>query len=84
MHTLFLSRIFNKFIAFLISQLYNDSIVYLLSPYDCIAHLGQSMMGITSTYDHPYTWSLVSIITMNAISLYVLTARVSSMEVTRE
>ena len=73
-----------KFIAFLISRLYNDSIVYLLSPYDCIAHLGQSMMGITSTYDHPYTWSLVSIIIMNAISLYVLTARVSSMEVTRE
>ncbi|HJM44534.1 MAG TPA: ABC transporter permease subunit [Candidatus Poseidoniaceae archaeon] len=73
-----------KFIAFLISQLYDDSIVYLLSPYDCIAHLGQKMMGVSSTYEHPYTWSLVAIIIMNSISLYVLTARVSSMEVTRE
>ena len=73
-----------KFIAFLISQLYNDSIVYLLSPYDCIAHIGQKMMGLSSTYDHPYSWSLVAIIAMNSLSLYILTARVSSMEVTRE
>jgi ABC-type transport system involved in multi-copper enzyme maturation permease subunit len=73
-----------KLLAFLIYQLFDQSILYLLSPYDSIAHVGQVIIGTTPTYDHPWTWSLVSIIIMNVISLYVLANRVSTMEVTRE
>ena len=42
------------------------------------------MIGVNHTYDHPAVWSLVMLLVMNAISLYVLSARVSSLEVTRE
>lgn len=73
-----------KFVAFLIFSLYDDSFIYLLSPYDSVAHVGQALMGLSSMYDHPWSWSLVSVLTMNAVSLYVLSSRVSSMEVTRE
>ncbi len=73
-----------KLLAFLIWQLFERSVIYLISPYDCIAHLGQTMLGLSSSYEHPWTWSLVSILVINAVALYVLTSRVSSMEVTRE
>ncbi len=73
-----------KLVAFLIYSLFDKSVLYLLSPYDCVAHVGQTLVGTTATYDHPWSWSLISIIALNAIALYVLSARVSSMEVTRE
>lgn len=73
-----------KLLAFLIYSLFESSVLYLISPYDCIAHLGQVLVGTTTTYDHPWSWSLVSVVVMNVISIYVLSARVSSMEVTRE
>ena len=44
-----------------------------------------AMIGTQPTYDqYSWTWSLASLIAMNAIALYTLSARVSSMEVTRE
>jgi ABC-type transport system involved in multi-copper enzyme maturation permease subunit len=73
-----------KLIAFLIYALFERSVLYLLSPYDCVAHVGQTLVGTTSTYDHPWTWSLMSLVVINAIALYILASRVSSMEVTRE
>ena len=73
-----------KLVAFLISALFNSSAIYLISPYDCLAHVGQWMLGLNHTYEHPASWSLVMLLVMNAVSLYVLSARVSSLEVTRE
>jgi len=73
-----------KLVAFLISTLFDRSAIYLISPYDNLAHVGQWMIGVNHTYDHPAVWSLVMLLVMNAISLYVLSARVSSLEVTRE
>jgi hypothetical protein len=71
-------------VAFLIYQLFDESVVYILSPYDNLAHVGQWLMGINYEYDHPVSWSLVALLLMNAVSLWVLTTRVSSLEVTRE
>ena len=73
-----------KLVAFLISTLFSTSAIYLISPYDCLAHVGQWMLGLNHTYDHPASWSLVMLLVMNAVSIYVLSARVSSLEVTRE
>lgn len=73
-----------KMVAFLIWALFDSSAIYLISPYDNLAHVGQWMLGLNHTYEHPASWSLVMLITMNAISLYILSARVSSLEVTRE
>jgi ABC-type transport system involved in multi-copper enzyme maturation permease subunit len=73
-----------KMVAFLIWALFDSSAIYLISPYDNLAHVGQWMLGLNHTYEHPASWSLVMLITMNAVSLYILSARVSSLEVTRE
>ncbi len=73
-----------KLVAFLISQLFDKSAIYLISPYDNLAHVGQWMLGLNHTYDHSASWSLVMLLVMNAVSLYVLSVRVSSLEVTRE
>ena len=73
-----------KLLAFLVWNLFERSIIYLISPFDCIAHVAQSLMGLSSTYSHPWTWSLVSILVMNAFAMYILTSRVASMEVSRE
>jgi ABC-type transport system involved in multi-copper enzyme maturation permease subunit len=74
-----------KVLAVLVSTLFDRDILYLLSPYDCMAHVGQIMIGTQPTYDQ-YSWtlSLASLVAMNALALYTLSARVSSMEVTRE
>lgn len=74
----------SKLLAFLIWNLFDRSVIYLISPYDNVAHIGQAMLGLSSDYSHPWTWSLFAVLVINAISLYVLTSRVSSMEVTRE
>jgi hypothetical protein len=74
-----------KVLAILVSTLFDREILYLLSPYDCMAHVGQTIIGTQPTYDqYSWTWSLASLVAMNAIALYTLSARVSSMEVTRE
>jgi ABC-type transport system involved in multi-copper enzyme maturation permease subunit len=74
----------SKLLAFLVWQLFERSVIYLISPYDVVAHIGQSLLGLSSDYSHPWTWSLVSVLLMNAAALYVLTSRISSMEVSRE
>jgi len=75
----------SKTIASIVKNLFEREILYLLSPYDCVAHVGQALIGTQQTYDqYPWTYSLVALVAMNAIALYVLASRVSSMEVTRE
>lgn len=73
-----------KLVAFLIFALFDSSVIYLLSPYDNLAHVGQWMLGLNSTYEHPASWSFVMLLVMNAVALYLLSMRVSSLEVTRE
>ena len=75
----------SKTIASVISNLFDQDILYLFSPYDCLAHVGQSLLGTQPSYtQYPWTWSLISLIILNGVALYVLASRVSSMEVTRE
>ena len=73
-----------KLVSFLISSLFGSSAIYLVSPYDCLAHVGQWILGLNYTYDQPPSWSLVMLLIMNDVSLYVISVRVSSLEVTRE
>lgn len=74
-----------KVLAFIVSNLFDREILYLISPYDCLAHVGQAIIGTQPTYDqYSWTWSLASLAAMNALALFVLSTRVSSMEVTRE
>ncbi|MEE3083488.1 MAG: ABC transporter permease [Candidatus Thermoplasmatota archaeon] len=74
----------SKLIAFLIELLFDRDVLYLLSPHDNLAHVGQWMMKINTTYDFPVAWSMVALLVMNGVSLYVLINRVNSLEVTRE
>ena len=81
----FLGIIFGtRILAFLIKLLFERDTLYLISPYDNLAHAGQWMMGLNTTYDFPAAWSFVALLLMNAISLYILISRVNSLEVTRE
>jgi len=81
----FLGIIFgSRILAFLIKLLFERDTLYLISPYDNLAHVGQWMMGLNTTYDFPPAWSLVSLLLMNGVSLYILISRVNSLEVTRE
>ena len=81
----FLSVIYGtKMVALLVDLQFDTSIMYILSPYDCLAHLGQFLLGIDLNYGHPLSFSIVSLIIMNAISMGILVSRISSMEVTRE
>lgn len=74
-----------KTLAFIASNLFDREILYLISPYDCLAHVGQAIIGVEPTYDqYSWTWSLAMLVAMNGLALYVLSSRVSSMEVTRE
>mgnify|MGYP001502171403 CR=1 FL=1 len=74
----------SRILAFLIKLLFDRDTLYLISPYDNLAHVGQWMMGINTTYDFPAAWSFVAILLMNGLSLYILISRVNSLEVTRE
>ena len=74
----------SKIIAFLINLLFDRDVLYLLSPHDNLAHVGQWMMELNTTYDFPPAWSLVALLLMNGVSLYILISRVNSLEVTRE
>ena len=81
----FLSVIYGtKIIALLIDLQFDTSIMYILSPYDCLAHLGQFLLGLELNYSHPLAFSIVSLISFNIISMGILISRISSMEVTRE
>jgi len=81
----FLGVIFgSRILAFLIQLLFDRDTMYLLSPYDNLAHTGQWMMGLNPTYDFPVAWSFVMLLVMNGVSMYVLISRVNSLEVTRE
>ena len=81
----FLSLIYGtKLVALLIELQFENTFLYVMSPYDCLAHLGQFLLGIPSNYDHPISFSVVSLILMNAASIGMLVTRVSSLEVTRE
>ena len=71
-------------LAAIVNGLFDKTILYVISPFDCVAHVTQALMGIEMTYDHPWTWSLASIIVINGLALYVLATRISSLEVTRE
>ena len=74
-----------KTLAAIVKNLFERELLYLLSPYDCVAHVGQALIGTQTTYDqYPWTYSLVSLVAINAVALYVLASRVASMEVTRE
>tara|TARA_B100000579_G_scaffold430728_1_gene444618 strand:+ start:1336 stop:2421 length:1086 start_codon:yes stop_codon:yes gene_type:complete len=81
----FLGVIFgSRILAFLIQLLFDRDTMYLLSPYDNLAHTGQWMMGLNPTYDFPVAWSFVTLLVMNGVSMYILISRVNSLEVTRE
>ncbi len=81
----FLGIIFgSRILAFLIKLLFERDTLYLISPYDNLAHVGQWMMGLNTTYDFPAAWSFVALLLMNGVSIYILISRVNSLEVTRE
>jgi len=74
-----------KTLASIVKNLFEREILYLISPYDCVAHVGQAIIGTQTTYDqYSWTYSFVALLAMNAVALYVLSSRVASMEVTRE
>lgn len=73
-----------KSVAAIIDNLFDNSILYVISPFDSVCHVVQELLGIEPTYSHPWAWSLVSIAIVNILALYLLANRVSSMEVTRE
>jgi len=70
--------------ASIIDGLFDKSILYVISPYDAVAHVCQALIGTEMTYDHPWVWSLISVVVINGLALYLLANRVSSLEVTRE
>ncbi len=73
-----------KAMASIIDTLFNKSVLYVISPYDSVAHVCQALIGTEMTYQHPWVWSLISITIINGLALYLLANRVSSLEVTRE
>ncbi|MBT4066390.1 MAG: ABC transporter permease subunit [Euryarchaeota archaeon] len=73
-----------KSMAAIIDGLFDKSVLYVISPYDAVAHVCQALIGTEMTYDHPWVWSLISVVVMNGLALYLLANRVSSLEVTRE
>ena len=71
-------------IARIVDTMFQRETLFLLSPYDSLANVGQALVGTEPTFDISWTWSLASIVVINALALYILATRVSSMEVTRE
>ena len=70
--------------AAIIGALFDKSLLYIISPYDAVAYVCQALIGTEMTYEHPWVWSLISVVIMNGLALYLLANRVSSLEVTRE
>ena len=71
-------------IARIVDTMFQRETLFLLSPYDSLANVGQALVGTEPTFDISWTWSLASLVVINALALYILATRVSSMEVTRE
>ncbi len=81
----FLSIIYGtKLVSLLVELQFDTTFMYVTSPYDCLAHMGQFLLGIPSNYEHPVSISIVSLLIMNALSVWLLVSRVTSLEVTRE
>tara|TARA_Y100000768_G_scaffold175276_1_gene131220 strand:- start:3927 stop:4895 length:969 start_codon:yes stop_codon:yes gene_type:complete len=81
----FLSIIYGtKLVSLLVELQFETTFLYAISPYDCLAHLGQFALGLPANYDHPLSFSVVSLISMNVVSIWILVNRVTSLEVTRE
>jgi ABC-type transport system involved in multi-copper enzyme maturation permease subunit len=81
----FLSIIYGtKLVSLLVELQFGTTFMYAMSPYDCLAHTGQFLLGIPSNYEHPVSISVVSLMAMNSISIWLLVSRVTSLEVTRE
>ena len=81
----FLSIIYGtKLVSLLVELQFETTFLYAISPYDCLAHLGQFALGLPPNYDHPLSFSVVSLISMNVVSIWILVNRVTSLEVTRE
>jgi len=81
----FLSIIYGtKLVSLLVELQFDTTFMYVTSPYDCLAHMGQFLLGIPSNYEHPVSISIVSLMIMNALSVWLLVSRVTSLEVTRE
>ena len=81
----FLSIIYGtKLVSLLVELQFETTFMYAMSPYDCLAHLGQILLGIPSNYEHPVSISVVSLIVMNSAAIWLLVSRVTSLEVTRE
>ena len=41
-----------KTLAAIVEGLFDRSILYLISPYDSVAHVGQALIGTNVVYDH--------------------------------
>jgi ABC-type transport system involved in multi-copper enzyme maturation permease subunit len=81
----FLSIIYGtKLVSLLVELQFGTTFMYATSPYDCLAHTGQFLLGIPSNYEHPVSISVVSLMAMNSVSIWLLVSRVTSLEVTRE
>tara|TARA_B100000029_G_scaffold423320_1_gene430440 strand:+ start:17 stop:607 length:591 start_codon:yes stop_codon:yes gene_type:complete len=81
----FLSIIYGtKIVSQLVESAFGTTFLYIISPYDCLAHLGQYLLGLPLNYDHPVSFSVVAILLMNSVSVWILVSRVTSLEVTRE
>ncbi|MAK40388.1 MAG: hypothetical protein CL993_01500 [Euryarchaeota archaeon] len=81
----FLSVIYGtKLVSLLVELQFENTILYIISPYDCLAHVGQFLVGLPPNYDHPLSFSILSLLLINTLSLGLLISRVSSLEVTRE
>tara|TARA_B100001113_G_C20815529_1_gene494421 strand:- start:47 stop:637 length:591 start_codon:yes stop_codon:yes gene_type:complete len=81
----FLSIIYGtKLVSLLVELQFDTTFMYATSPYDCLAHMGQFLLGIPSNYEHPVSISIVSLMVMNSVSIWLLVSRVTSLEVTRE
>ena len=79
----FLSIIYGtKLVSLLVELQFETTFLYAISPYDCLAHLGQFALGLPPNYDHPLSFSVVSLISMNVVSIWILVNRVTSLEVT--
>ena len=51
-----------KTLASIVKNLFEREILYLISPYDCVEHVGQAIIGTQTTYDHSWTYSLVALV----------------------
>ena len=61
----FLSIIYGtKLVSLLVELQFETTFLYAISPYDCLAHFGQFLLGLPPNYDHPLSFSVVSLISM--------------------